>query len=385
MKTRLFLLFTLIILSSCTIENISQEPNEEIDNNLVQKSGLNNEESLLWNDGITKRSWLFLNQDNGKPYKNLSNYWDAELVGNPANNPNNVNEYTFYDGVTNQPFSFPGMRSPSFKWVTYGYDYSYWGKYSGFDIWIFDHLADGSPASFNDPLEFRIMNHARGMNDLSSPIESARKLREVGFVFDNWPQYWPSESLWTGGYHSFKANYRVNQFSDIRLTFDAKMEAYRKPFDTNNTDPQQYNLGGYATADFRFIQHDGNGGIIKSYLIGILFANPQNIDHNYNPNDNIIYEDNNSQTHVILLDGRKLGISCIDNISDINTAQSNVDETYYLDIYKTVTINYFDLIQQYFPNVNYTNTIIKGLDIYAATRGSDIAFSIKNIQLKGIN
>ncbi len=384
MKTKLILLFSFFALYNCSTENLNQEVEEKI-NESAAKLTLNTEEVLLWNNGVSKRSWLFLNQDNGKVYKNASNFWDAELVGNPANHPNNVNEFTFYDGITNEVFSVPGMRSPSLKWITLGYDYSDWGKYSGYDMWIFDNLTDGSPASFDDPIEFRFMNHARGMNDESTPVQSARKLREVGFVFDNWAQYWPQTNEWTGGNHSFRGNYSVNQFSDIKLTFDAKMEAYRKAYDVNNTDPQQYKLGGYVTADFRFFQHDGNGNIVKGYLIGILFSNPQNVDYNSNPNDNIIYEDDNSQIHRILLDGRKLGISCIDNNSDIDTSLTNADEIYYLNAYKTVTINYFDLIQQYFPTVNYSNTIISGLDIYSATRGSDITFSVKNIQLKGIN
>jgi len=230
------------------------------------------------------------------------------------------------------------------------------------------------------------MNHARGMNDTMDAIKSARKLREVGFVFDNWPQHWDNGD-WSGGYHSFRGNYKVNEFSDIRLTFDAKMETYKKAYATNNTDPVNNKLGGYATADFRFTLFDNNGNKIKGFLIGVLFSNPENLDYNSNPNDSIIYEidDIPNNIYSILLDGRKLGINCIDNISDINTSLSNSNEIYYLNQFKTVTIDYWSLIQTYFPNINYNNTIMTGLDIYNASRGSDITFSVKDIQLKGIN
>ena len=120
------------------------------------------------------------------------------------------------------------------------------------------------------------------------------------------------------------------------------------------------------------------------YLLGVIFSNPQNIDYNNISTDDIIWEDNNGD-HRILLDGNKLGINCIDGITDIDYNLTNSDEIYYLSNYKNVNIDYLELIEIYFPNINYENTIITGLDIYSATRGADITFDINNIQLKGIN
>jgi hypothetical protein len=110
-------------------------------------------------------------------------------------------------------------------------------------------------------------------------------LKEVGFVFDNWPQYWANTNEWTGGTNSFSGNYQIEKLDKIIVKFKFRLINYNTPL--NKKISKEKLLGSYATCDLRFNEYDENGKIQKTYLLGVIFSNPLQIDFNDKPNDDV--------------------------------------------------------------------------------------------------
>ncbi|CAM3327808.1 hypothetical protein [Empedobacter stercoris] len=340
MKIRLFIVaLFLLIFFNCKSYNYQVYTENK-------KYGISN--SLLWNPKITKKSWVFYNQDSAMFRNYYSNLTEGHLLGSPSNQWDS----SYLDPISNQTIHTSNLSNYSLMWVTLGYDYNQKKSNPGFDFLILND----NRISNNEPLEFRIINNAKFLNN--------DKLREVGFIFNNWPQYWPVDNVWSGGNHSFKANYNINDFNTLKVTFNAKLNDYKPPL--NNT----VWSGAYITCDFRFSVYNDNGSIFKSYLIGVIFSNPSNKDYNGNPNDDIFFQETILNQGVTiertLLHGNKVGID-------------NIDSSY-----KNITIDFKPLILKYFNDIDFNKTnFITGLDIYSATRSADITYDIKEIDFEG--
>lgn len=306
---------------------------------------------MIWNQGITKKSWIYLNQDIGKIYKKNSditegdalkmqkNYWDA----------------TYTDTETTQKFSTAEKRNASFKFVTLGYKLADQKKKVGFDFTVLNNNKG------NEPYVFRIVNNSQMENPATLGT-----LREVGFVFDNWPQYWANTNEWTGGAYSFSDNYQIEELDKIIVKFKFRLVDYKKPL--NKKRIKEKWLGSYVTCDLRFNEYDNTGKIQNSYLLGVLFSNPLQVDFNDNKNDGVLWGNLDENLRRLLIHGNKNGVKEINSITEE---------------FQTVEIDFKPLVKKYL-NVNSTKkNIITGLDIYSATRASDFTYEIQDIQIIG--
>lgn len=314
--------------------------------------------SMIWNDRITKRSWIYLEQDETKVYKKNSDISEGDLLKMPKN----MWDADYTDNVSAEKFGTPNKTNASFKLVTLGYNVKDQKKTVGFDFMILNQSKKE-----DDPYIFRIVNNSQ--KESSTTLGT---LREVGFVFDNWAQYWDKDKVWTGGNHSFKANYQVEDLDKIIVKFKFRLVDYNAPLNKEMIEKKW--LGSYATCDFRFIEYDENGKPINSYLIGLVFSNPLKVDFNGNPNDGILFGSTKTENGIfqkfLLLHGNKNGVKEVNTID----AQNG---------FKTVEIDFKPLIEKYFNiNKNHKN-IISGLDIYSATRATNFTYDIQDVQVNG--
>lgn len=311
--------------------------------------------SMIWNDKITKKSWVYLNQDEGIVYRKNSDITEGDALKMPQNNW----DATYTDAETKQKFSTANKTNASFKLVTLGYKSDDQKKKVGFDFMVLNPNKKN-----NDPYIFRIINNSQ------KETEKVETLRETGFVFDNWPQYWKEENKWTGGRHSFLDNYQIEELENINVSFKFRLVDYKSPL--NKKIIQEKWLGCYATADLRFDEYSENGVLVNSYLIGVVFSNPLKVDFNGNKNDGVLFESvqAESKRKLLLVHGSKNGIK------EVNTVNSK-------DVFQTVQIDFKPLIKKYLNiNKNHKN-IITGLDIYSATRAADYTYEIKDVQIIG--
>lgn len=313
--------------------------------------------SMLWNQGITKRSWVYLEQDEPKFYKKNSDISDGDHLKMPKNSW----DATYIDNETKQEFSTPDKTNASFKFVTTGYKIGDQKKDFGFDFIVLNKNKKNQ-----DPYTFRISN-----NSQKTDKKALGTIREVGFVFDNWPQYWANEKKWTGGYHSFSGNYQVEKLNNLKVKFKYRLVDFNSPLRKNLGQGKW--LGSYATCDLRFTQYDENGKVINNYLIGVVFSNPLEVDYTDNKDDGILFgspvSENNRQ-QILLLHGNKNGVREINDITPEN-------------IFKTVEIDFKPLISKYLKINKYHKNIITGIDIYSATRAVDFTYDIQDIQVTG--
>jgi hypothetical protein len=311
---------------------------------------------LLWNNHITKRSWVYLNQDEGKIYIKNSDISEGDALKMAKNSWDAI----YLDTKTNQKFSTKERRNASFKFVTAGYKAEDQNRDLGYDFKILNN--NKKPEA---PYIFRITNNASEENP-----ETLGKLREVGFVFENWPQYWRQTNEWTGGAHSFSDNYQVEKLNKILVKFKFRLVNYSAPLSQYKNQTKEKWLGSYASCDLRFCEYDENGNVVKNYLLGVLFSNPLKVDYNDNPNDGILWGENNTKEKIIklLIHGEKNGIKEINKSSDI---------------FQAVEIDFKSLIGKYFKiNKNHKNIIV-GLDIYSNTRSTNLTYDIQDIQVIG--
>lgn len=311
--------------------------------------------SMIWNDRITKRSWIYLNQDKGIVYRKNSDITDGDVLKMPQNNWDAM--YT--DAETKQKFNTPNKTNASFKFVTLGYKVDDQKKKIGFDFMVLN-----SDKKNNEPYIFRIVNNSQ------KTTENVDALKETGFVFDNWPQYWKEENKWSGGRHSFSDNYQIDELENINVSFKFRLVDYKSPLDKKKV--QEKWLGCYATADLRFDEYSESGILINSYLIGVVFSNPLKVDFNGNKNDNVLFKSVQAENkrNLLLIHGNKNGIK------EVNAVSSK-------DVFQTVQIDFKPLVKKYLNiNKNHKN-IITGLDIYSATRAADYTYEIKDVQIIG--
>jgi hypothetical protein len=313
--------------------------------------------SMIWNQHVSKKSWIYLDQDLKKFYKKNSDLTEAEELKMPKNNW----DATYTDYASKQKFGTPNAVNASFKFVTTGYKIDEQRKKLGFDFIILNKNKKS-----NEPYIFRIINNSQ--NDSKEKLGT---IREVGFVFDNWPQYWEKENKWTGGEHSFSGNYQVEKLNNLIVKFKFRLVDFNAPL--NKEMIKEKWLGSYATCDLRFNEYDEKGQIVNKYLIGVIFSNPLKVDYNDNIKDGVLFAIGNTrpgEQQILLLHGNKNGVKEINEISSGNTFQ-------------TVEIDFKPLIKKYL-NINKNNkNIITGLDIYSATRAVDFTYEIQNIQVTG--
>ena len=313
--------------------------------------------SLIWNSSIIKKSWIYLNQDENKTYELNSDISEGDELKMPKNNWDAI----YIDAQSNRRFSTISKTNASFKLVTLGYKLEDQKKNVGFDFLVLNKNKK------NGPYTFRIVN-----NSQKESAKTLGKLREVGFVFENWPQYWPDEKKWTGGQHSFSNNYEIDKLNDLNVKFQFKLIYFNAPL--NKKLIQEKWLGSYATCDLRFNEYDENGKILNRYLIGVVFSNPLNVDYNGNKNDNIFYGLGNASSgeqQVLLLHGNRNGVKEINKINSKNN-------------FDIINIDFKPLIKKYLnlkKSNNRNRYIITGLDIYSATRAADFVFEIQDIQV----
>jgi len=308
--------------------------------------------SMIWNQGVTKKSWIYLNQDEGKVYKKNSDITEGDVLKMSKNSWDAV--YT--DAETKQKFSTADKRNASFKFVTLGYRLSDQKKKNGFDFTVLNNNKKS-----NEPYILRITNNSQ--NENSATLGA---LKEVGFVFDNWPQYWANTNEWTGGANSFSGNYQVEKLDKIIVKFKFKLINYNAPLNKKMT--KEKLLGSYATCDLRFNEYDENGKIQKMYLLGVVFSNPLRVDFNNNSNDDVLWESSEKDQMRILVHGNKNGLQ------EINTLSKN---------FQTIEIDFKPLIKKYLGVNLSKKNIITGLDIYSATRSVDFTYDIQDIQVIG--
>lgn len=310
--------------------------------------------AMLNNQRITKKSWLYLNQDEGKVYKKNSDLSESDNLKMKKNSWDG----TYVDQATGQKFSSKEKTNASFKFTTLGYKISDQRQDVGFDFSVLNLKKKA-----NDPYIFRIVNNSQRIDS-----KDLGKLHEVGFVFDNWPQYWPATKEWTGNEYSFKENYRIEELDQINVRFKFKLVNYNTPL--NQKLAKEKWSGSYVTCDFRFNEYDENGKVLQSYLLSVVFSNPLHVDYNDNPNDNILFEASaaaQGNLNILMLHGNKIGIKEI-----------NMKNTW-----EDVVINFKTLVDKYFIiNKNHKN-IITGLDIYSATRDSNLTYDIQDVQVNG--
>ncbi len=100
-------------------------------------------------------------------------------------------------------------------------------------------------------------------------MPNPEKLREVGFVFDHWPQKF-SGSVWNDGRWSFRENYFLGSLTELKVKLKLKMDTYVPPIlDITNR-------GAYITLDLRFNYYNSFGTVIRSDLIGVIIGNFMN-------------------------------------------------------------------------------------------------------------
>lgn len=323
----------------------------------VDKSKQNKCFDMIWNQKITKKSWVFINQDEIKVYKKNSDITEGDALKMPPNNWDAI--YT--DNNTDQKFSTANKTNASFKLVTLGYRINDQKKNVGFDFLIIN-----KNKKVEEPFIFKIVN-----NSQKESKEKLGKIKEVGFVFDNWPQYWDKENKWTGGEHSFKSNYEIDKLNNLNVRFKFRLVYFNSPL--NKKDAQKMWLGSYATCDLRFNEYDEKGKIVNKFLIGVVFSNPLSVDFTDNKNDGILFgsaKSKNNEQQILLLHGSK------NNVNEVNTISPN-------NVFQTVEIDFKPLISKYLNiNTNHKN-IITGLDIYSATRATDFTYEIQDIQVTG--
>jgi hypothetical protein len=307
---------------------------------------------MIWNQGVTKKSWVYLNQDEGEIYKKNSDITEGDALKMSKNSWDAI--YT--DAETKQKFSTADKRNASFKFVTLGYKLSDQKKKKGFDFTVLNNNK-----KINEPYIFRITNNSQNENPAT-----LGSLKEVGFVFDNWPQYWANTNEWTGGTNSFSDNYQIEKLDKIIVKFKFRLINYNTPL--NKKTAKEKLLGSYATCDLRFNEYDENGKIQKTYLLGVIFSNPLHVDFNDKPNDDVLWELSEKNQMRILIHGNK------NKINEVNTVSNT---------FQTVEIDFKPLIKKYLAvNLNKKN-IITGLDIYSATRSVDFTYDIQDIQVIG--
>ncbi|WP_156907144.1 hypothetical protein [Epilithonimonas caeni] len=314
--------------------------------------------SMIWNQGITKKSWVYLDQDQRKVYKKNSDITEGDLLKMPKN----YWDATYTDSATNQKFGTKEKRNASFKLVTAGYKLGDQNKSFGFDFKVLNNKK-----KLDEPYIFRITNNAR-----NERFKTLGTLREVGFVFENWPQYWIENKVWTGGAHSFSNNYQVEKLDEIVVRFKFRLVDYSGSLSQYSGQIKQKWLGSYVTCDFRFSEFDENGNTVHGYLLGVLFSNPLNVDYNENPDDGVLWgeTDDTKKLTRLLIHGNKNGIKEVNTISDE---------------FQTVEIDFKPLIDKYLKiNKNHKNIIV-GLDIYSNTRSTDLTYDIQDIQVIGCN
>lgn len=314
---------------------------------------------MLWNNHITKRSWIYVNQDEQMVYKEISDITDGDNLKMPKNRW----DAKYTDSKTKNVFNTPDQTNASFKFVTLGYKMEDIKKNVGFDFLILN-----KNKKKDDPYIFRIVNNSQKVK-----YETVGDLREVGFVFDNWPQYWEKDKVWTGGQHSFSDNYQIEKLDNLIVKFKIRLINYNTPINKNVAKEKW--LGSYVTCDFRFNEYSTNGKLLNSYLLGVVFSNPLKVDFNGNDSDHILFgstkkEKDGTTYKMLLLHGSKVGIKEINTIDSKNNFQ-------------TVEIDFKPLLEKYYKiNKNNTN-IVTGLDIYSATRGVDLTYDIQDLQMTG--
>lgn len=308
---------------------------------------------MLWNNRLTKKSWIFLNQDTGLIFEKASHLEEAHEVGNPGD----VWPYK-YSCSNGDTISASNKAAPSVKAVSWNYSENQWRKNPGYEISTYRDQS--RPIN---PIEFLFKNNAKKAVD-------SDLLREIGLVFDHWPERFRDGS-WNDGLWSFRKGYRLTEFSEIRPFLKVKMDNYSAPILAAD------GRGAYISVDFRFAYYDEGGKIIRSDLIGVVFANFFNLDFNLNPDDAIFWQDfiSDPTSRRILLSAEKLGFDFL--------GSSRSD-----DEYRTITFDYMPLIKKYLPEppegYTFDDAIVRGLDIYSGARGTDISFWLKGVQLNGM-
>jgi hypothetical protein len=308
-------------------------------------------EDLLWNQGLIKRNYLHRPcSDNGCNLE-LPIKYNCDLSGLIDGKPPGIWPYRYQVDDGSWIWA-TDSSAPSFTLVTWNYQNAEFKAYPGYDIWV-NGGYDGNP------IEFSILNNARSFADLNL-------LREVGVQFDHWA---PNPGWW-----SFKKQYTLGDFQDIQGNFQATLDYFSAPPNHTNT--------VYVTADLRLAYFDPGGNKVRMELVGVIICNPNNYDLNGNPNDSIYWQGFTDANHLeniggipsarILLQGTKLGIPALDSSG-----------------YKNIVINYRALIEKFMPppppGYTHNDAVIIGWDLYSDTRGYDIGFRLKNVNMYGMH
>ncbi len=312
---------------------------------------------MLWNQGITKKSWVYLEQDESKFYQRNSDITEGDDLNMPTNSWNAI----YNDNETQKLFRTPNQTNASFKFVTTGYNVNDQKKDVGFDFMVIN-----KNKKKEEPYIFRISN-----NSQYEKSETLGIIKEVGFVFENWPQYWDRENKWTGGMHSFRRNYEVEQLDNLIVKFKFRLVKFSAPLHKQLIKEKW--LGSYATCDLRFNSYNDKGEIVNKYLIGVIFSNPLNVDYNENQNDNILYgtgEVEKGKQQILLLHGNKNGVT-------------EVNKTTGKNVFQSVEIDFKPLIDKYLKIDKRYKNIITGLDIYSGTRATNFIYEIQDIRIIG--
>jgi hypothetical protein len=359
MKNYFYFFLSVFTFFSCASEDVVQTTSTTPKSYERKVSGAT--ENMLWNHRMTKRSWMHTSVIDGQAAKSIRHASTLQdLVGNPANIY--PLEYLTYNEINNvwtpEYIHASNYSAPSTTWVSYNYSVDHWREYPGFDKWIFDGAVAG------DPLIFQFANNAKYLNDNFT-------LHEVGFVFQHWFQEGSAaEFNQTGGWWSFRQQYKLSDFSEIKPFFKVKLNNY-DPIETANP-----NKGAYITCDFRYVYFDPvTKQRIRSDFVGVVFCISPGLDFDGNSLNHIVWKSFTPESNRILLLASKINIPYL-NIANLSERSS----------YKDITYNILNLITQYNPPPpGYTieDAYLDGYDIYSASRGADIQFWITDIQLNG--
>jgi hypothetical protein len=310
---------------------------------------------MLWNDRMTKKSWLHINNSTNdiSSIKTAGTLEEADMVGNPPN----VWPYRYQvtDGTKKLQVQAKNLSAPSTTWVSYNYNDSQYKQDPGFDNQV-------SQGPKNSPFIFRFVNNSK---------REGLQLHEVGFVFSHWFNSWHDST----GYWSFRKQYKLSEFKNIVPFFKIRIDNY------SESNLESEIKGSYITTDFRIVYHDKENKRVRGDVLGLVFYITPGLDFNGNMDDEIVWKDYDTQlngvgSHRILLSAQKLGLPFF--------TSADIDEC---SEYKIITFDVLDLINKYLPpeeGVTLDNATVDGFEIYSASRSCNITFEITDIRLTGV-
>ncbi len=361
-KKIIFLVITLKFLFSCS-ESIEENI---IDNNLYFKNApiITN---MLWNPHLEKKAFVYYNNmDLISNYRCLKNYtYDDNYFNSISNLSENhllnkvkSRNHTYFDYSTNYSFTSLDNSAHSMLWTSFRYCPTLYGQYPGFDMW-FDGL------TYNHPV-WTFKNNSLGLSAIN---------REVGLVLNH---YTTEGEI---GQWSFKEEYQIHDFDEIKFDADIKLNTYR--VNSNNE------VNNLIRVDFRVVYLNNDRSIAKSDLLGILISNLSNTDYfgvigdGYYAKTSSIAPSGYTREKVEIVASELNLDNLDDNLQiDSNGVKSNPD---------FININ-FDLKSLLLLHLNnppnnfsIDDAVIVGLDLYSNTRKSDITFAVKGLNVTGVN